>query len=280
MYPVNIDTHTCYDKRKTEQAVDMIIGSKFSRSVEDPEMEYLLAMILQKHGFNVVLSTLNSFPPSQRDKEALDAFLEESSGIEEFFSLEEQEELEEIFQLTEQEELQRKGVELFNRRLDEIIKTQTSLGIMRAYLKRKLGSSIDEEELLELTQDELKGRVQTCAYDLIHSLSVEDLQLFVRQNTLSYFSGKNNIHYGNLIPGLWGMSSLIDKYEAKENYMSSERPEIRPAIMQLEIVSSIMLDAGKRQKAEAALQEYIQIVSQEDFNPKRSLQNVLQTRDL
>lgn len=269
LYPVNIDIHTCYDIKKTKQGADMVIGSTFGESVHSIEVEYLLAAILKKHGFKVVLSTLNSFPhSSDHNLDALRSTIDKTRNITGLLSPEKDHEIDDVKNIN-RDKLEQKAIMIFEKRLNNALEdTNIADGILDTLCNR---SNIPPE-IIALSDK--KQAMLDYEKDLLEKLSDDNLQLFTQQNIISE-AMNNEVHYDNPVQGLWGLSSLASKYNAREKYITPERQEIRPSIIQLETVTMIMKDPKKRASMEHALQDFIEIVQRDDFDPREELRKAL-----
>lgn len=266
LYPTNIDIHTCYDKRHTQQGVDMIIGSKYGGSVHSTEMEYLFAAILKKHDFNVVLSTLNTFPRTSReDLEALRKTIDKSIASTAILPANIKETLS-AFEQYDRKELEDKALIIYEERLNHSIDhSDKGFGIHQALC------SFYKIPGETLSLEDMNMKILLHQRKLLRKLSTEDLRLFAQQNVIS-ITMSDLLHYDNPVPGLSGLTSLTSRYNARDKYTSEDRPEIRSSIFQLEVVKSIMEDSDKRKAMVEALRDFINVIQQDDFNPVNELE--------
>ena len=270
LYPTNIDVHTCYDKRHTQQGVDMIIGSKFGASVDSIEMEYLFAAILKKHNFNVVLSTLNTFPRMSREAlNALRETIDKSIASTAILPADTKEEIDALEQY-DREELERKTLLFYEKRMDHGINHSNNKGFGILQALCAFYKIPDETNSLE----DMKMKVLSHQKKLMQKFSNSDLHLFAQQNIICS-AMSDSPHYDNLVPGLSGLTSLTSRYDARKKYITEDRPEIKSSIFQLEVVQSIMVDSNKRALMAHALREFIEVIQQDDFNPNVELEKLL-----
>ncbi len=276
--PVNLEVHTCFDALRKQEGVDMVIGTKLSSSVAESEMEMLLSLVLKKHGFNVNLSTLSNFPAniSNREKESLENFLRLAidCGL---LGEAEQEEAQELSSL-ESSYLEIKAQEIFNRRLRRI-SDETKESEMRPigrYLQSELGLKVSDLKNQGIESEEAAlNKARNVFLRKVRGMSEGDLRLFALQNLVSCELGAK-ICKDRLRGGLMGLTSLWSKFDARENYLTDSRPQIDPAIFQIEIVQGIMSDPEKRRVVQAALGEFFKLVQSEEFDPKNALKKMLE----
>ncbi len=266
-FPINLDIHTAFDSLKQEEGFDAIIGSRMGSSVSDPEVEMLFSLILKKHGFKVNLSSFNNFPikAGEKEKDGLRRLLESTKAI---LSQEQVQLLDGTEEMKQKEDVLAHLDILFDRRLEK-------MGDSRKLLLRFLDWK-DKQNLVNenSTDDEIRDIAKKVFLEEATEFSLENLVLLLKQNLVNLFlSGKT--HDDRFRGGLMGLSSLQDKFDAKDKYEKARGSKINPEIFQIEIIASIMKNKSKRKDFEDAIEEFFSLVQQKDFEPKEVLKKII-----
>lgn len=271
--PINLEIHTCFDTIKSEEDVDLVIGTRFSSSVAEPEMELILGLILARHGFNVGLSTLNSLPSADQEKEAsaLENFIDLTSQGP-LLSQAEKAEMERLISIVDEKYLEEELRIIFQKRIDQIFQKPAGEKIIIKYLKAELDKNFDAEKKRSVSE------LATLSWDIygkkISNLSKSEKLLKLKQETLNLFLSAR-FNSDRLREGLSGLSSLSSKFKAREKYPRADGALPLPAIFQIEIVRRIMDDPRKRERLQLALKDFVKRVDGDDFNPKKELEELL-----
>ena len=271
--PINLEIHTCFDRLKTEEGIDLVIGTRQCSSVAEAEMEYLLALVLRKEGFNVCLSTLNSFPEVKEEnrKKSLEKFIQRGL-LSRIFNEQTADAIKKIDKLNTEEELFEKLEEVFRKRLEFIWRRETGQKNILLYLKTEIGDSFEgrgktKEQLFNLAWSEYKKNLD--------GLTIEDKRLKVKQESAN-LAMSQLLDADRLRSGLNGLTSLEVKFGAREKYQTKKGSLPLPAIFQIEIVQSIMKSEEKRKKLQQAFQRFIQLTEKSDFNPRLELNSLIE----
>lgn len=265
-FPINLDIHTALDTLKKEEGFDAVIGSRMGSSISDPEVEMIFSLILKKHGFKVNLSSFNNFPTNagENEKDGLRRLLESAKNI---LSNEQSQLIDEAGEVEKREDVvERLGV-VFDQRLGRM---QNSRKMLVRFLEWKEKKTLFNENS---TDDEIKELARKTFLDEADEFSDEDLKLLLKQNLTNLFlSGKT--HDDRFRGGLMGLSSLQDKFNAKDKYEKARGSKINPEIFQIEVTASIMKDKDRRKDLEIAMEEFFNLVQQTDFEPKEALKKI------
>ncbi|GEM_PF-5463200 len=266
-FNTNLELHTAFDALKQKEGSDVVIGSRMGSSVSDPEVELILSSILKKHGFDSNISSFNNFSTNitkkeigglKRILEALEICLE-SAQSEFVRGLEKESSKSEMLAQLEA---------TLNQRMDKIGENKE---MFKRYIQWK-----KKKDLLtnDMTIDELKSVTRDIFLDEAVKFSEENLKVSLKQNVMNLLSS-GKTHDDRLRGGLVGLSSLPSKFDSKDSFKKERKTEINSEVMQLEIIASIMKDNSKRNQIKKALAEFASIVQSEDFNPKKTLKNLM-----
>lgn len=261
--PINLEIHTCFDRLRTDEGTDLVIGTRQGSSVAEPEMEYLLALFFRKNGFHVCLSTLNSFPEikEERRKKSLEEFIQRGSSAG-MFDEKNLEKMKKIESLSNEEDLSSELESIFKKRLEFIWQREAGQKNILLYLKTEQGGSFNEkgktkEQLFELAWLEYEKKIK--------ELTIEDKKLKIKQE-LANLSMSQLLDADRLRSGLSGLTSLDAKFNAREKYRTKKGLLPLPAIFQIEIVQSIMRSEEKRKKLQQAFSQFVHLTEKNNFD--------------
>lgn len=268
-YPINLEIHTCFDVLRQKEGVDVVIGTRLSSAVSDPEIEYLLSSTLEKHGFRTNLSSLNNFTQSNlsHEKECLRSFLDIGSQL---LSNEVKEQWADLSQISERDALENSIMRIFHKRLEKICKDAGCAQKLERFLeseKMDIPPNADTAQLINLTEISYQKYISQI-------VNTADLQLLLKQNLLSLHLD-HITHTDRLRGGLMGLSSLRSKFNAKDKYTDPAEPTLRPAIFQIEVAASIMKNSLERHELQLALSEFVSVINDTSFEPKACLKNFM-----
>jgi hypothetical protein len=270
-FPVNLDLHTCFDRRRTIEQTDVIIGTQFGQSVTDPEMEYLLALAFQKKGFRTSISTLNTIPQTEAGFDSLKVFIDKSLEIPRLASEESSEKIEVILENYTKEQVEKDLLTIATQRVERHITKERGVDALKLFLKTK-GRA--DKELAKMKPNEITASVKDYYKNLCQTMDLKKLRIILAQTILNEDLVQSGIQLDRFSGGLTGLSSLQAKHNAAEKY-ENNAIEMRPTIAQIEIASSLL----KNNESQHHISETILYLSEEtqknNFSPQEELQTAL-----